>query len=164
MHKRKLINKVITENYDSILHYCIIRLDYDLFAAEDCTQDVFLLLVKKSNELDLTHNIRSWLFSSAERIVKNYLKQKAKHDIIVVCDLESIKDLPSPIQPSSSKFDVLTEDEYNLLKKYYLTDCEDRNQIANEIGITVNALYKRIHDIKRKLQNAERRSDEIKKQ
>ena len=143
MRRKKLLEKIVSENYESILRYCIIRLGNDSFAAEDCTQDVFLLLVRKSGELNLKQNIRGWLYAAADRVIKEHLT------------LESAAEIPAETVERSGVFDSLTDEEYNLLKRYY-SEKSEREQLANELGISLNTLYKRIHDIKLKIQGAKK--------
>jgi len=113
------------------------------------------LLIKKSNELNLNQNIRGWLYASADRIVKKYLQKKAKHEEMIVSDLDSVADLPATSDERPDVFNVLTDEEYELAKSYYSMKKEERKQLAEELGISLNTLYKRVHDIKLKVQNAE---------
>ena len=153
MRRKKQLEKIISENYESILRYCIIRLSNDSFAAEDCTQDVFLLLIRKSGELNLKQNIRGWLYAAADRVIKEHLKSKAKLLEYITDTLESAAEIPAETDERSEVFDTLTDEEYHLLKRYYAEKSE-REQLANELGISLNTLYKRIHDIKLKIRNA----------
>ncbi|MBQ6039223.1 MAG: sigma-70 family RNA polymerase sigma factor [Oscillospiraceae bacterium] len=152
MSRKKQLNKIISENYEPILRYCKSKLSDDLFSAEDCTQDVFFLFVQKSGELNLKQNIRGWLYATADRIIKQYLKRKAKHTEYVTDSLDSVSDIPAEVEGRSAVFDELTDDEYILLKRYY-SDKSERLYLAGELGISLNTLYKRIHDIKQKLHN-----------
>ncbi|MDE5754413.1 MAG: hypothetical protein K2H89_07735 [Oscillospiraceae bacterium] len=49
--------------YREIFHYCYNRLYGDFHA--DCTQEVMLVLCKKVNTLDMSKEIRPWLYSVA---------------------------------------------------------------------------------------------------
>ena len=40
-----------------VLHYCNARLNGDVQAAKDCTQEVFLILYQKMNKLNLSLNM-----------------------------------------------------------------------------------------------------------
>ena len=134
------------------------KLHDNLLAAEDCTQDVFYLLIKKSGELDLKHNIRGWLYATADRLVKEYQKQKAKRDQFQSYESEMVE---QPVEEETHYpiFDVLTKEEYDLISRYYSLDKDEREELAHSLGISVNALYKRIHDIKQKVRNAQNGSE-----
>ena len=68
---------IIEKYYSDIFKFCMNDL-YDKQAAEDCTQEVFLLLFQKREKLDFTEKLRSWLYETALRICKNYRK---KHNL-----------------------------------------------------------------------------------
>ena len=155
MLKKKRLEKIASEYYAEILRYCKIKLNDDLQGAEDCTQDVFLLLVKKAAELDLKQNIRGWLYASADRIIKEYLKDKKKREELIAGDLESISNLPAEPEVHHPELDVLSAGEQDLLYNYYSMTASEREQLAREMNISLNTLYKRIHDIKEKIINVQ---------
>ena len=45
----------------------------------------------------------------------------------------------------------LTNEEYHLLQRYYDTDRNSREELASELGISMNTLYQRIYVIKNKI-------------
>ena len=47
--------------YQDIYRYCYAKLNYDENAAQDCTQEVFFVLVRKRDTLNLAGNMRVWL-------------------------------------------------------------------------------------------------------
>lgn len=153
MRKRKLFEKIINDNYAAVFRFCNARLWGDYHGAEECTQEVFLLFLQKIDDLDLNDHIDRWLIAVASRIVKKYLRQKAERAVVAI---EEIEELPDETLSSfqseerSSKFDVLTDEEYDLLLRYYNMDNEQRNELAADLGISINTLYQRIYAIKRK--------------
>ncbi len=154
MENSVLCEEAIKKHYRSIFLYCFSLLNGDEAAAEDCTQDVFLLLVKKTkqNELDYSKNIRGWLYAAAQRICKDYLKRRTKRKEAVPFSLDEIEELPAPdeIEEANFVFESLTDEEYNLLNRYYVTDCGNRIGLAQELHISVDTLYQRIRAIKNK--------------
>lgn len=48
-------------------------------------------------------------------------------------------------------YDALEKDDADLFIKYTLSDSEERKKISERLGITTDALYKRIERIKKKL-------------
>ncbi|MBQ8922078.1 MAG: sigma-70 family RNA polymerase sigma factor [Oscillospiraceae bacterium] len=152
--------KIIEAHYAAVFRFCNAVLRGDIHGAEECTQDVFLLLLKKADELDLNGPIDRWLIASASRISKKYLREKAEHTANEMEFSENIPDrtqVPADCAPEpadrASEFDVLTDDEYSLLLRYYTVDRASRGALANELGITVNALYQRIFVIKSKIKH-----------
>ncbi|MBR3631083.1 MAG: sigma-70 family RNA polymerase sigma factor [Oscillospiraceae bacterium] len=120
--------KIIQEYYKPILLYCLRLLHGDLSAAEDCTQEVFLVFYQKVNSLDMTKEIAPWLYRTADRIVRAYIR---KHPIMV--DIDSIPEIAEPETVSESCLDVLTAEERALVEAYY--DHSDKTQFARAQGI-----------------------------
>lgn len=50
MSNNTVCNEIIEKYYASIYRYCFVRLDYNEYAADDCTQEVFLILLKKQHK------------------------------------------------------------------------------------------------------------------
>lgn len=73
--KKSVLDGIIQEQYPHILKYCCKCLHGDIHASQDCTQEVFLLLYRKIHSLDMTKDIRPWLYRSADRLVKAYQRK-----------------------------------------------------------------------------------------
>ena len=52
---------------------------------------------------------------------------------------------------SDSPLDILTSEERQLLEMYYNSDYGQRNAAAKRLGISLPALYRKVHKIKKKL-------------
>ena len=138
------VERLIESYYKDIFNYCHIRLHGDFHAAEDCTQEVMLVLYKKVNKLDMSKDIRSWLYSVADKEIKTY--QRKKVDTVDI-DTMSEKFFENPFE--SSILDVLNEDERKLIEDY--ASGADKIKLAEEKNLTLGALYKRLSRIKEKL-------------
>ena len=57
-----------------------------------------------------------------------------------------------------SLLDILGPDERKLLELYYDSDYGQRNEAAKRLGLSLPALYRKIHKIKKKLRAAGKRS------
>ena len=153
MDRDEQCDQIIKRYYPEILRHCTCLLDYDVRGAEDCTQDVFLLLHEKKSILCFHKNIRGWLYATAENIVRNYKRKQNRSQPMDPSDMEQIVD-PSSIPGntfSSSAFDDLTDQELQLLTDYYTAKQGDRNLIAEKYGMTVGQLYKKIHILREKI-------------
>ena len=131
--------------YSPILFYCCTCLNGDTFAAQDCTQEVFLALYRKLDTLQ-PDNIQGWLYAAADLEVKAW---RRKHPETV--DLEAV---PEPsytpeFLEQESLLDVLTDREQQLLRAYY--SGEDRWSVAKKFGLSLNALYLRVSKLRKKL-------------
>ena len=139
--------------YAEILRYCQNKLPNDIHGAEDCTQDVFLLLYQKRDEIDFNQNIRGWLYATADRIISNYQKKQSRILQMLNIDLMEIEDRSSVSEQvfTSQMFESLPEDELELLKAYYGADKGERRDVAKKYNLTLAQLYKKLHMIRDKL-------------
>lgn len=156
MDRNKQCEQIIQKHHAEILRYCLYLLDDDLYGAEDCTQDVFLLLLQKKSSLNFDKNIRGWLYASADRIVQNYKRKQLREQSMISYEIDHIADnfsFPDDAL-NSSVFDILTDKELQLVKDYYDAKQGDRVGLAKKYGMTVNQLYKEIHIIREKLRKA----------
>ncbi len=133
--------------YQSIYNYCLSRVE-DINSAQDCTQEVFLIMYQKINALD-SCNIRAWLYRTADNIIKNYRKVSAKQNEILIEEAEKIiytdcydeeKILPG----------VLTKHELKMLSEHYI-DGYDIAYVAEKNGKSTAAVYKMFQRLKVKL-------------
>ncbi len=134
-----------------VYRYCYSALARDAVAAEDCTQEVFLIFVQKQGALKITDStVLSWLYTTARIVVSNYRKKNPFHD-----GLRAAEKFEDPSY--AAKFlcailrSYLTEEEYRLLYDYYNADHGSHRLIAARYGLQPSQLYERVRYIKRKL-------------
>ncbi|MDR2433556.1 MAG: sigma-70 family RNA polymerase sigma factor [Treponema sp.] len=65
-------NGIVKRYYEKILKFCIYALGGNRFSAEDCTQDIFLILYENMGHLKDYDNIGGWLYKTAGNISKQY--------------------------------------------------------------------------------------------
>ena len=97
--------------YAVILRYCRVRLHGDLQGAEDCTQEVFLVLHKKLKRLTELESILPWLYRTADREIKAYIR---KHPITV--DLDDIQDWDYIID-NNKDYETLRQNVLKIVQK-----------------------------------------------
>ena len=124
---------------------------HDKQAAEDCTQEVFLLLFQKREKLDFTEKLRSWLYESAQRICKNYKKKHSLNDADIDDYAEQIPDNSGKETVLKEIYEILGTDDAEFYLEYSEADQGQRKKIAKKMGITVKALYRRADRIREKL-------------
>jgi RNA polymerase sigma factor (sigma-70 family) len=116
LNQDELCNIVAEKYYDQIYRYCFSVLNGDKQAAEDCTQETFMIMIKKKKELAFEGNICVWLYKTADRVIKNYVRKEKRRGIrmsieeVILTDdggLSSIEE--------QSALECLTKDEYRLL-------------------------------------------------
>jgi RNA polymerase sigma-70 factor (ECF subfamily) len=65
-------NGIVKRYYERILKFCIYALGGNRSAAEDCTQDIFLILYENMERLRDYDKIGGWLYKTAGNISKRY--------------------------------------------------------------------------------------------
>ena len=138
------VEYLIKSYYREIFHYCYNQLYGDFHAAEDCTQEVMLVLYKKVTTLDMSKDIRPWLYSVADKEIKVY--QRKKVDTV---DIDTMSEQLSETPFEHSVLDVLDEEERQLMEKYL--SGADKRKLAKEKNLTLGALYTKISRIKSKI-------------
>jgi RNA polymerase sigma factor (sigma-70 family) len=75
-------NSIVTRHYERILKFCAYALGGNASLAEDCAQDIFLILYENMSRLRDYDNIGGWLYKTAGYISKRYAaslrKERAK--------------------------------------------------------------------------------------
>lgn len=136
--------------YRQIYNYCRVKLRHEQ-SASDCVQEVFLILFKKLEMVELTENTVLWLYRAADKVISRYLKKHGR-DI-------SLDSLDEPIEDKkafiSDNYEIIntyvTKDELSLLEKYYLNG-ETIKEIAEKSAVSEAAIYKRIERLKLRLE------------
>lgn len=142
---------IINKFYDDIYNFCFSRLK-NTHSAEECTQEVFLILFQKRGKLDFSEKFRSWLYNTANRICKNYIKKNKNITVDIDDYAETIPD-NSLTETSLAKelYEILSKEDANLLLEYIESEYGQRKQLAKRLGITTKALYGRVDRIRQKV-------------
>ncbi len=154
-------------HYDDIHRYCLSK-TFDKEAADDLTQETFLLLINKSSEL-VEDNIRAWLYQVAHNMVRKYYtesKNKTEHE---QSDAETI-DLQYDISNFSLDYELelseypdeqieeikekilnsLSPEDKKLYQALYI-DNRSHSKIAQELGISTKTANVRAYRLKQKI-------------
>ncbi len=155
MDKDTQCNAVAEQYYQPLYRYCLLQLGGDLSAADDCVQETFLRMLEKKDTLDFSGNIRSWLYSTAYRVIKEHRLQKRRD--LELCPDDQDVELVAAEQDSASAeearrlLSTLSDEEYRLLEAYYDSGHGSKTAVAKEYGMTVSQLYKRIQTLRLRL-------------
>ncbi|MDR2740465.1 MAG: sigma-70 family RNA polymerase sigma factor [Treponema sp.] len=71
-------NRIVKRYYGNILKFCSYALGGDRSAAEDCTQDIFLVLYERMAALRDYDTIGGWLYKTAGNISKQYAASRRR--------------------------------------------------------------------------------------
>jgi len=85
-------NGIVTRYYEKILKFCWYALGGNNGAAEDCAQDVFLVLYQNMAKLKDYDKIGGWLYKTASNKSKQYaalLRRERKHTVYYPLFLEN---------------------------------------------------------------------------
>lgn len=146
MNYENTYEEITMRYYQAIYNYCQVKLK-DEYAAEDCTQEVFLLLYRKMNKLKLSENIRAWLYRTADNIIRNHKRRIKK--IVPLEDTENLS-IEFDYSIDTSLDGIVSEEEYNLLVSYYI-EGDSIDKIAREMDKTQAAAFKHIYRIKSRI-------------
>ena len=151
MIEETLCELIINRYYDTVYNLCFARLNRNRQAAEDCTQKTFLTFFSKRGKLEFTDNIQLWLYRTAEKVIKSYIRRNKQ----ILIDVDEVADKliseEQSFEEQSVAFDGLSEEEKELLTIYYDYEYGERIRLAEEKGLTQSALYNRVYRIKQKL-------------
>lgn len=141
-----MFEDIVRKYRNELMYFCMAQMHRDTAEAEDVVQEVFLTLYKKKN-INLDDNIRAWLYETARRKIKEYLRKNPDFE-----DLTTVEEKTDQFQlmnETDSPLDILSEEERKLLESYYMK--EDKNDIATNNNTSLNALYCKIKRIRKKL-------------
>lgn len=71
-------NGIVKQYYEKILKFCVYALGGNRTVAEDCTQDIFLILYENMPRLKDYERIGGWLYKTAGHIAKQYAASMRK--------------------------------------------------------------------------------------
>ncbi|MCM1315950.1 MAG: sigma-70 family RNA polymerase sigma factor [Alistipes senegalensis] len=149
-----ILTKIIEEYYQSIYNYCYVKLNFNHNNAQDCAQEVFLILLEKQKKLNLSDNIKIWLYKTADNVIKAYRrKNKINDKTLNIDEIEIAIENNFEVIDKNKIFDNISEEDYILLKTYYNNEYGDKEEVAKQFNLTIKNLYKRIHNIKSKLKH-----------
>lgn len=158
-----IITYIIEKYYNDIYRFCYYHLE-NKSDAEDCTQEVFMVLHAKSHSIVIGKNIKSWLYKTAQNKVKEYTKKnknkkRTDTDISEINNEEALSynelfsdDDEYSVPEFVQSLGFLSESEKQLILDYFYYEYPT-NEIAGKNNITPNAVYIRITRIKEKIIN-----------
>lgn len=113
---------------------------------------MFLIFIRKHKRLDLSGDIKLWLYRTADNVIRSYVRKSKKWGTADISEYDTAVENSFEIKGEMTSLDALSQEEYRFIQEYYGTDSSGRAELAVRYGITVGALYKRIHSIKKKLE------------
>ncbi len=163
MLSNKDVEKIVEKYYSDIRSFCLSRAGLSTDAADDITQDVFLLLQEKHKTLEDT-NIRAWLYSVAANKLMEFYREKTKFsNYLSINDNEAVEQMLYisfeqciPVDFSEIEsykehiLKSLTPTEAELYEKIYIFEKSYR-KIGEELGLSENAVNIRALRLRNKI-------------
>lgn len=153
MIDKEMCGILFQKYHERVYDFCLNYLK-NIHAAEDCTQEVFIIMLKKKNKIILTENLSSWFYETAKRVCKQYIKKNP----IISADIDDYAEIIADVNASAEKslydeiYELLDKEDADLLFEYINADSNQRQKMAERMEITSNTLCKRIKRIKCKIQ------------
>lgn len=155
------LTRITENNYDSLYRFCRsrVRTDHDAF---DIVQEVFAALIEAYPKMKNEKAVQKWLYSTAHNKIVDYYKYMAKEaenrtlDNISDENLGLFYEMTEDISEEEIQsikqeiLDLLSDDE----KKLYYEAVVLKHKpeaLAVEYEITLDAMYKRIERLKKKI-------------
>ena len=91
--------KLVETHGSALYRYCLVGLNFDNHLADEVYNDCLLLLFEKWDKVDRSKGIRTWLYRSADNLIRRVLKRKGRDnkrfsslDDLTEAQLDSVTD------------------------------------------------------------------------
>ncbi len=156
---------IIKEHYHIIYSFCFSQLKSEA-DAKDVTQDVFFLMMEKSEKLN-DNNLRAWLFEVASKKIKVKFRELAKYSGCIYFDDDTCEvpdcvtdvyffekeeelDDEKILEMKEDILSRLTPDEQEIYNDFYVKKMQ-YSEIAQKLGISEKAANVRSFRLKQKI-------------
>ena len=152
-NQRKMVEKFYIEMYHPLSAYAQSTL-FDRTLAEEAVQDTFRIACAKINDFLSSPNPKGWLLNTLKYVISNMIRSRSRLNKMIVSSIDfientSISDM-NTLDIDILYSDIANSDEYKLLKRLALNN-STMLEIAQELGITVEACKKRVQRARIKL-------------
>ncbi|WP_033165316.1 sigma-70 family RNA polymerase sigma factor [Clostridium sp. KNHs205] len=154
-NQRDDIEKLYQEMFHPMLVYAQNALNGQALA-EEAVQDTFRIACAKAENLLSSPNPKGWLLNTLKYVIRNSIRSRANLNRLVIASLdfdenishekEYIDDLKIDLLFS----DLADDEDYKLIKKIALDKCTIL-EVAEELGISLEACHKRVQRAKKRL-------------
>jgi RNA polymerase sigma-70 factor (ECF subfamily) len=132
-------------------------------AIEDVTQDTFDIVSQKLAEFEGRSSLRTWLFSIAQRVASNHRRMARRK----LSRLEPLSDSAPSAEPTPhahaeaveaagvvERFVEGLDAEWRAVFVLSVLEGVPGSEVADALGISVNAVYTRVHTLRESLRRA----------
>lgn len=166
MSEKKRANTLLQECYNEyrikLFNYCLSRLDGSREAADDCVQEVFIVLYNKLLDGEEFENPRAFLYRTADNFVKRQ-KQKEATELRHSVPFDEAEQIGITDEEYAAKLDSIDYEECARILINLLTDEEKQiydlryiqkigvEEIAEKLGISRPAASMRLMRLRNKI-------------
>ena len=149
---KEAVEKLYKEMYPALRAYAL-RVMEDVALAEEAIQDAFCIACVRRDQFLSSPNPQGWIMLTLKHVMQNMLRTQAK--LKTMLSLEAGEGEPAGPQELIS-VDLLFSDlsgseDFRLLKRIALDRCT-MLELAEELGISVEACKKRVQRARKRLQ------------
>lgn len=154
-NQRDDIAKLYQEMFHPMLAYAQSALN-ERALAEEVVQDTFRIACAKSENLLSSPNPKGWLLNTLKHVIRNTIRSRAYLNRLVIASLDFNENISNEKEYIDDlKIDLLFSDlandeDYKLIKKIALDKCTIF-EVAEELGISVEACHKRVQRARKRL-------------
>lgn len=141
---------IFQENYIHIFKYVIKRVQ-DKEAAEDITQETFMVAWKSITKLLPHENIQAWLINTAKYVISSYNRMEKKHERALNTLRETRFVDASTEQDGRGLFSDLDPADAKILTLFYIDRMSTR-EIAKSLGTKEPAVRTRLFRARQRLE------------
>ena len=146
------VEKLYKEMYPALRVYAL-RILEDEAMAEEAVQDAFCVVCARREQFLSSPNPQGWVMLTLKHVMQNTLRAQARLKRHMMLDLG--EELPAG-EPELVSVDLLFGDvskseDFRLLKRVALEQCT-MPELAQELGVSVEACKKRVQRARKRLQ------------
>ena len=146
------VEQLYKEMYPA-LHIYALRILADDALAEEAVQDAFCIACAKREQFLSSPNPQGWIMLTLKHVMQNILRSQARLQRLL--SLDAGENLPAEAGELMSVDllfgDVASSEDFRLLKRVALDQCTIP-ELAQELGVSVEACKKRVQRARKRLQ------------
>ncbi len=149
---KETVEKLYKEMYPA-LHAYALRVMEDSALAEEAIQDAFCIACYRRDQFLSSPNPQGWIMLTLKHVMQNTLRAQAKLRVLLALDAgaELPAGGPELISVDLLFNDVSDSEDFRLLKRIALDRCT-MLELAEDLGVSVEACKKRVQRARKRLQ------------
>ena len=146
------VEELYREMYPA-LHVYALRIMGDEGLAEEAVQDAFCIACARREQFLSSANPQGWIMLTLKHVMQNMLRAQTKRKRHLVLDVGEVQAVEEPELVSVDLLfgDVAESEDFRLLKRIALDQCTVA-ELAQELGVSVEACKKRVQRARKRLQ------------